>query len=1035
MAFQSLTIDLNANLQKLQGDLDQAQQISDQALGRITKSATDAGHALGNAANQADFSDLSSNAKDAAASMDALQKSTTGTGTAADQAKGKLAALFEEIDTKAGEAFDNLEGKAKTVGIVTIAATGVLVAATLGAVAAAVYRIGVVAVEAAGFVAGLFTGTSYQTKYIDSLIAANDRVKELQTSLGITAQSAAALELALNRIGTPKGDYTAVFTATEKAVASNADAFNQLGIAYQDTNGKALATQTVIQNAAKVLDTYTAGLDRNAAAAALGLGAADKVAAAAKLNAGNFDEAAQRLQAYYLVIGPGSQAATAAYEQAMRVFRSESDLTSEGFKRAIADATMPILTEFAELLKDGFPGAVSAFRTSLSTIVGIFEVFEAGAKALYEIVSFDFAALEIGVNASMAAINKAIHFDFSGAKKEVDEGSAAIEARFGVMLDNVTRNRDKANAAYDLASGRDSQTTPTMDDRIRGKTYFGAIDFGSDDKKASTTPNVDVAKKQLEEQLKALEVFIAEERTQLTERDQFLDLYYQHGDVSIRDYFAQRKTAQDAYVASAKQGYNEEIADLQAYIAKTQGNGALSEDQKTARVAEAQTKLIDVRGKLRKVESDANQETLKDWFANRDAVEQFGDQLNSLVAQIKTFSGDTAGAFDITFDAQYRKLKQQLDAVRNSDSSTQAERNQAAQAIVDLDQVRQQGIATAKLNDLTSARNVVLGDLANTQARIDLAVSTGQKSELQGLADASAANAARLESLKKIAGAYDAIAAASNNPQDRINADALHVELEKLATQTDLVADKFNAIGESATENLINKIGTGTFKARDLLKSFVSDIQSAIFKISAQQVGSDLFGQQGLLSGVGKFASSFFPASQGASGVGASAGVAALGTAATPAAVAVTALSTAAAAATTALASFALGSDASIVSNSSSEFSSLLGTLGAFGSAKGNVFAGGNVVPFARGGIVSSPTIVPMALMGEAGREAIVPLRASDRTYRDSSGNLRIDDGSGGPSVVNNSFTVPTATSRQSQAQIVNNIQRSLSAQARRRSA
>lgn len=47
-------------------------------------------------------------------------------------------------------------------------------------------------------------------------------------------------------------------------------------------------------------------------------------------------------------------------------------------------------------------------------------------------------------------------------------------------------------------------------------------------------------------------------------------------------------------------------------------------------------------------------------------------------------------------------------------------------------------------------------------------------------------------------------------------------------------------------------------------------------------------------------------------------------------------------------------------------------------SANGNVFDGGNVIPFATGGIVSRPTIFPMAkgtgLMGEAGPEAILPL-------------------------------------------------------------
>ena len=59
------------------------------------------------------------------------------------------------------------------------------------------------------------------------------------------------------------------------------------------------------------------------------------------------------------------------------------------------------------------------------------------------------------------------------------------------------------------------------------------------------------------------------------------------------------------------------------------------------------------------------------------------------------------------------------------------------------------------------------------------------------------------------------------------------------------------------------------------------------------------------------------------------------------------------------------------------------------GSAHGNVFSGGNIIPFARGGVVDSPTIAPMALFGEAGPEAIIPLR------RGPDGNLGVGGGGG----------------------------------------
>jgi len=72
---------------------------------------------------------------------------------------------------------------------------------------------------------------------------------------------------------------------------------------------------------------------------------------------------------------------------------------------------------------------------------------------------------------------------------------------------------------------------------------------------------------------------------------------------------------------------------------------------------------------------------------------------------------------------------------------------------------------------------------------------------------------------------------------------------------------------------------------------------------------------------------------------------------------------------------------------------SWLFTPGALPSANGNVFSGGNMVPFQDGGVVSGTTFFPMGggntgMMGEAGPEAVMPLR------RDARGRLGVDSGS-----------------------------------------
>ncbi|MCU0909795.1 MAG: hypothetical protein MUE98_00180 [Rhodobacteraceae bacterium] len=88
------------------------------------------------------------------------------------------------------------------------------------------------------------------------------------------------------------------------------------------------------------------------------------------------------------------------------------------------------------------------------------------------------------------------------------------------------------------------------------------------------------------------------------------------------------------------------------------------------------------------------------------------------------------------------------------------------------------------------------------------------------------------------------------------------------------------------------------------------------------------------------------------------------------------------------------------------------GSIPLIGSAMGNAFDGGRIVPFAMGGVVTGPTLFPMrggtGLMGEAGPEAILPLTRIG-------GRLGVaSQGSGGTVVQINNYTgAPVREERQ----------------------
>jgi hypothetical protein len=364
--------------------------------------------------------------------------------------------ITDEFRTGTSGAMAVVEGFVEAVKTkVMIAGIALATGVAIGALTA-VYAAYKIASTTISFIEGLVTGDSYKSENIDALIALNDEVKKLQEDLNLTAVGASALNEALKKAGVDAATYTSTITGATAALRTNTDELDRLGVKYKDQAGNLLPVEEALQSAADVLETYAEGWDRQQAASAIGMGSLKQIQETLSVTAAKTQEAKDRLVDYGLIIGEGTQEAVERYETAMREFNRELDLTSQGFKKAIADNVMPLLTDLAEFFKDGFPTAVAAFRYSMATVTSLFYGLKTVAYMVSESILGSISAVGIGLGALATASMRVLKGDFTGAKDALVQGWTDAKTRLGAIGDNIVEQARRNAAAMRLAWGADS---------------------------------------------------------------------------------------------------------------------------------------------------------------------------------------------------------------------------------------------------------------------------------------------------------------------------------------------------------------------------------------------------------------------------------------------------------------------------------------------------------------------------------------------------------------------------------------------------
>lgn len=479
-----ISVEINASIDKFEAAMHKTESIAESSLSAAAANADQfqsafdrATEAAGQSAQKLAVSFEAANDRIMGAAGQSSE-AIDGISKAADKVDGK--SWSEKIATAIGAGFgaglvvaqtwmDKMEEwvKAKLIIIAAALAVGITVAA-----ASAIYAAYKIVSTSLDFIHGLFTGDSYKSENIDAVIALNKEVMVLQEGLLLSADHASALNEALKATGTDSKTYIDTMQAATRAAHANTEELDRLGVKYRDANGQLLDQHDILVSAKNVLDEYTVGYDRNAAAAAIGVGTYKAVSDAVAITRTKVEEAGQRLVDYNLIIGPRTQEAVTAYQASMTAFNRELDLTAQGFKKAVADQIMPLLTDLADFFRDGWPSVVNVFRYSMATLVSILYGLKESAYLVSEAVIQSFKAMGDVVARVVGAIGKAASGDVASAWKDLQAVPDDLGKRWTAFGDNVVAQSTRNAKAMALAWGADNFNAGAADDPAKtGKSW------------------------------------------------------------------------------------------------------------------------------------------------------------------------------------------------------------------------------------------------------------------------------------------------------------------------------------------------------------------------------------------------------------------------------------------------------------------------------------------------------------------------------------------------------------------------------------
>lgn len=592
-----------------------------------------------------------------------LKDSERGVADTINRMKQHLAGMGESARTHAGKVTEHFkkaeEGvKAATSGIESI----------VGGLASKFLAVG--ATLAAGAMFG---------KAIDATKELTKETLGLSRVLGITAEQASVLNVALGDVYLSAEDMQGAAVGLQRNMRANEEAINAMGVKTRDAKGHFLPLNEVMDASIKVMGSYKEGVDRTGVALEIFGRAGFEAVKLTKLTSEVLQAAKEKAEDLGLVLTSEGKEAFDKYRAAMN---DVGDVMT-AIKKAIGEAVMPVLAKLGEWFASIGPAAVTVIKGAIGGLVATFWYLKNGITVVWETINAFVVSVAEPLRALGSAFVKLIQGDFKGAQAEMMNWPGNVKKAWDQAMGEIAQSSEETNKRVTALF---SKGTPVEKKENKGKTFAG---HKSD--KESIVP-------QLDAELQEVKAAIAERNAvtreglalQAADEAAYWELQLQRTGLSEKDKATIRRKAAEANLKMLQEGFDQELALLKREEIEAQNNA-----QAKLQIAEREAeKMAGWYGRDSKQFEQAEQKRIQAAIGAENQLKQIRTQAANVqrdralsVIEAEELAAKTQFDLKVITQQQLLALEQQFEA-RRREIRLQALQDELAGVAPDKDPVR-----------------------------------------------------------------------------------------------------------------------------------------------------------------------------------------------------------------------------------------------------------------------------------------------------------------------------------------------------------